>query len=97
MGDIKKNGTVKINQLFETYKKRLQAPQKTVIKTLQEIIRDLLGFEIEKDHCSYNVFNKTLTLNISGTKKTEILIRKEEILNHLKGRLGQKSAPKEII
>ena len=37
-GDI-----VKVSDLFETYKKRLHAPQGTVIKTFKEVASDLLA------------------------------------------------------
>lgn len=88
---------VNIKTLFDTYKKRFRAPQKTVIKTFQEVAKDLLGVEIDQKNCEYSVSSKTLQIILSGPIKTEILIRKEEIITHMKGRLGEKSAPKEIL
>ena len=90
-------GVVQIGSLFDIYKKKLKAPQKTVIKTFQEVVKDLLQITFKNDQCSYTVFTKTLSITVSGTIKTEILLRKKEILTHMRGRLGEKSAPKDII
>lgn len=88
---------VNIKNLFDVYKKKLRAPQKTVVKTFQEVVGDLLHTEIKTESCEYSVSEKTLRLTVSGPLKTEILIRKPEILLHMKGRLGEKSAPQDII
>ena len=87
----------KISNLFDVYKKRLKAPQGTVIDAFIEIVTDLISVTLTKKQCSYSVFNKILYLNVSGPAKMEILIHKKEILTHLKGRLGEKSAPKNIL
>ncbi len=87
----------KFSSLFDVYKKRLKAPQGTVINVFIEVVMDLFSIILIKKQCSYSVFNKTLHINISGPAKTEILIHKTEILTHLKGRLGEKSAPKDIL
>lgn len=93
----RKHKTTNIKDLFDIYKKRLRAPQKTVINTFQEVVDDLLGVTIDEKTCEYTPANKTLKLAVGGPLKTEILLRKKEILSHLKGRLGERSAPKEII
>ena len=90
-------GIKPINSLFEKYKSRLVAPQGSVKKSFCEIVQDLYGFEINERNLDYSVYSKTLTLKVSGPLKTELLLRKDEILTHLKGRLGDKSAPKTII
>lgn len=88
---------VKVSDLFETYKKRLRAPQGAVIKVFQEIIKDLFSFTIKPDQVAYTVSTRTLSLAVQGPLKSEILLRKKEVLAHLKGRLGEQSSPKEII
>ena len=88
---------VKIGNLFDKYKKTLKAPQGVVIDAFIEVIDDLMGFEIKKEQCRYTVSTKTLGVAVSGPLKSEITIRKKEILAHLKGRLGEKSAPKDIV
>ena len=91
-GDI-----VKVGDLFEVYTKRLKAPQGTVITTFREVVKDLLDVSIDKKQCAYTVATKTFKITAPGPLKSEILIRKREILMHMKGRLGEKSAPTEII
>ncbi|MDB9944436.1 hypothetical protein OAD26_00350 [bacterium] len=86
-----------IGSLFDKYRKRLKAPQKTVINTFQEVVADLFGIHIDEKDCGYTVSNRMFRLNVSGPFKTEILMRKKEVLLHMKGRLGEKSTPKEII
>ena len=91
-GEIKKVG-----DLFEKYKRVLRAPQGIVTDAFIEVVSDLVGIEIPKDRISYSVHNKTLTMRISGPLKTEILLKKKEILLHMKGRLGEKSVPKVFL
>jgi hypothetical protein len=93
----KERGPQKINIFFETYKKKLRPPQKTVVRTFQEVVKDLLGVTISENSCSYTVSTKTLTITTNGPTKTEILLRKKEILDHIKGRIGEKGAPEEIL
>ena len=99
-GDIlymRGEGIKNIGTLFERYKNILRAPQGTVVTTFQEVVEDLFAYKIKKDNCNYTVASRTIFLNINGPLKTEIMLRKEEILAHLRGRLGDKSAPKDII
>ena len=92
-----KGQAVKIASLFEAYKTRLRAPQGVVVKTFQEVIKDMFNIAVRAEQCSYSVHSKTLTVNVSGPLKMEIRMRKAEILTHLKGRLGEKGAPQEIL
>jgi hypothetical protein len=87
----------KISKLFEAYATRFKAPEKTVIKAFVEVVQDLFGFTLKDSYCAYTPSSKILRLLAPGPLKTEILIKKKEILTHLKGRLGEKSAPKEIL
>ncbi len=87
----------KVGDLFEKYRQVLKAPQGVVVDSFVEVVSDLIGIEISKDRISYTVHNKTLTLQISGSLKTEILLRKEEIFTHMKGRIGKQSTPKTIL
>ncbi len=87
----------KVGDLFERYKKILRAPQGVVVDAFVEVVSDLIGIEIPKERLSYSVHNKTLTMRISGPLKTEILLHKDEILLHMKGRIGKQSVPKVLI
>jgi hypothetical protein len=91
-GEIKK-----IGDLFEVYRKKLRAPEKSVIDTALEVIHDLIPQKLTRSMCSYSPHSRILTIRASGLIKTEIMLRKKEILAHLEGRLGSKSTPHEII
>ncbi|MBX2866507.1 hypothetical protein KTR10_00905 [Candidatus Kaiserbacteria bacterium] len=90
-------GVKKLGDLFSVYKERLIAPQGAVIDMFIEVVQELLSVEIKKEKVSYNPHSKTLSLAIGGPLKAEILLRKEEVLAHMKARLSGKSAPKEIL
>jgi hypothetical protein len=95
---IRKDGPpTKISDLFEVYKKRLRAPQGSVIAATVEVIHDVLGITIETRFFAYTPTTHVLHIKAPGPIKSEIMLRKEEILNHLKGRLGEKSAPTQIL
>ena len=97
MRRVGKSAPTKISDLFEVYKKRFRAPQSSVIEAAIEVIHDILGVTIDKKHFSYNPHARTLMINTSGMLKTEVHLRKSEILTHLQGRLGPQSAPKIIL
>ena len=86
-----------IANLFEKYKKTLKAPQGTVIETFIEVVDDVIGIKIPKEQIRYTVAQKIISLRASGPLKTEIKLHQEEILTHLRGRLGTQSAPREIL
>ncbi len=93
----KEGGPIKINNLLDVYKKRLKAPERTVIQTFQEVVSDILKISIPDAQCSYSPNTKTLTIRNNGQVRSEILMHKKEILTHLKGRLGEKNTPKEVL
>jgi hypothetical protein len=97
MRRIGKGVPTKISDLFEVYKKRLRAPQGSVIEASVEVIHDVLGITIDKKHISYMPHSRTLTIKTSGMIKTEVNLKKDEILTHLKGRLGPQNAPTTIL
>jgi hypothetical protein len=88
---------VKISNLFEVYKKRLRAPQKSVVAAATEVVEDVLGIILKENVCEYSPSSRILRINASGPLKSEIFLHKEEILTHLKGRLGDTSAPTQIL
>ncbi len=87
----------KISDLFAVYRKRLRAPQGSVIGAACEVIEDLTGIVVRKEACTYSPHGRILRIAIPGPKKSEIMMRREEILTHLKGRLGQEGAPTQIL
>lgn len=88
---------IKLSALFEKYKKTLRAPQGVIIDCFTDVVSELIKIDIAKESVTYTVHSKTLSVRVSGPLKSEIRLRKKEILNHMKGRLGEQSAPKEIL
>lgn len=93
----KNKGVVHITNLFEKYKKNLVAPQKTVIDAFQKATQEVVGIELKTHHLSYSPHTKTLSLSVSGTIKTEIFLRKKEVLTHIEKNLGKKNTPTTIL
>jgi hypothetical protein len=89
-------GIKKLSSLFDRYKHALIAPERSVITCFCEVVEDLYGWQLKTDIVSYQPNTKTLQVRASGVFKTEIQLHKEEILTHMKGRLGVKNTPKEI-
>ena len=87
----------KIGDLFEKYRRRLVAPEGSVIDAFIEVVEDVLSFKIQKSKVRYTPASRTLSLTGSGIIKSEIKLHENEILNHLKGRLGEKNAPRAIL
>lgn len=87
----------RVSSLFEKYKKTLVAPESSVIEVFLEVLDDVLGIRIEKSKVRYVPGTKTLSIQGLGSLRSEIKMHEKEIMNHLKGRLGEKSAPKKIL
>ena len=90
-------GIVRVSDLFKKYTQVLKAPQGVVVTAFIEVVKDLLETTLTPDQCTYSVATKTLVVRASGMLKTEIILQKKNIIDHLKGRLGEKSAPQEIL
>lgn len=86
-----------ITDLFDKYKRTLKAPQGVVIEAFVEVVADITGFTLNHDQVRYTVVTKTISIRASGALKTEIKLNQEEILRHLRGRLGLSSTPKLIL
>ena len=89
-------GIVKVSDLFLKYKSILKAPQGTVITACIESVSEIFGHTLSKSQCRYNIHTKTLTITVSGILKSEIILRKREILQKMIEKLGTESAPKDI-
>jgi gluconate kinase len=90
-------GIVKVSDLFKKYRDTLKAPQGAVVTAFLEVVKELFGVTLKKEHCAYRVSTQTLTLTTSGMLKTEILLKKKVILSKMAEKLGEKSAPREIL
>lgn len=87
---------IRIGDLFESYRKRLRAPQRSVILVFVEVVDEVVGIEVSPDHVAYHPHSRTITLKTKRVIANEILLQKEEVLAHVAGRLGEHSAPKYL-
>lgn len=85
-----------VASLFDTYKKRLVAPEGAVIGEFLELVEDMFSVKVPKSKVAYNPATKMLTMRGLGALRSEILMREREVLAHLKGRLGEKNAPRRV-
>ncbi len=91
------NGIVKVSNLFSKYKNLLRAPQGSVITAFIEVVEDIFHTTLKKEHCSYSPQTKTLSVKVSGMIKTEIILKKKNILQGMAEKLGDTNIPKEIL
>ncbi|MEX0912935.1 MAG: hypothetical protein WDZ56_00220, partial [Candidatus Paceibacterota bacterium] len=73
------------------------APEATVTDAFVEVVKDLLGFDLDKKKIRYSPSTKTLSLVGNGALRSELKLHEKEILVHLTGRLGKKSVPVKIL
>jgi hypothetical protein len=87
----------KIGSLFDLYKDKFRAPQKSVIDVVVVVIFEVTGITLDSDRCTYKVSTRILATNAPALIKHEISRYEAEILDHCRGRLGVDSAPQRII
>jgi hypothetical protein len=85
-----------INSLFDRYKQQLRPPQKVVVDEVIEVIEDLFTITLEPSRIEYKSYEKCIYLRVSGVLKSELLLRKDEILAHIRARLGVNQGPTDI-
>jgi len=91
------DGVKKVSDLFAVYKKRLRAPQKSVIDCFVEVVEEVCGIALPKKSVRYVPSSRTISVTAPGQIKTEIALSKDELIVHMKGRLGEQSAPHHIV
>lgn len=91
-------GIIRVSTLFEKYKKTLRAPEKSVTNQFLITVREIFPqLTIKESQCLYSPQTKTLSIQISGPVKTEIILKKETILLKMKDALGERSVPRNIL
>ena len=90
-------GIKPLNSLFDKYKTILKPPQASVVKVFCEVVSDVMDIKIPTDRVEYSVAQKTITLKTPSAITSEIKLHQKDIINHLKGRLGEKNAPVTIL
>lgn len=86
----------RLGDLFERYRTRIKAPQASVEKECLIVIKELTQFDLELSQVEYTVSTRTLSLRVPSVLRTEILLKKPEILERLKSHLGADSCPTYI-
>jgi hypothetical protein len=95
---FKKRGEITaVRDLFEKYRKTLQAPQKTVELEAIKIIGELTGIKLREDQISYLPSTRVLSINAPSLIKQELKTKNKQILDELKNSLGVKSSPQTIL
>ena len=84
---------IKVSSLFEKYKKRLKPPQGSVIKEVIEVVEDITGIILENSQIKYSIHTKVISIQAPSLIKQEIKLKQDEILIHLKARLGVNNIP----
>lgn len=87
----------KLSSLFDKYKKILKAPEASVVAAFLEVVEDMFAVRMSAKKISYNPSTRLLSVHGLGALKSEIRMREKEVLAHLRGRLGEKSAPTRIV
>lgn len=85
-----------LSSFFDNYRKNFAPPQSGVVEEVREVVKDLLGMELKKEQVSYSVLSKTISLQCGAVLKHEIVRHKDDILLHLKARLGEKHCPTNL-
>jgi len=88
---------IKVGDLFTKYRSSIKAPQGSVIEAAVEVIYDVTGIKLDRSRCQYAVASRTLATNAPALVRQELARYHDEILVHMKGRLGEKSTPTRII
>lgn len=88
---------IRVGSLFEKYATKLRPPERTVTTVVCEVIGDVMGYPIKENMVRYKVSTKTIELKMPSILKQEVLMHQNEIMVHLKGRLGETHAPRTIM
>ena len=94
---MKEEGPKKVNALLAKYRNILKAPQGSVVKSFIKNAERECGFLLTKEVVTYTPSTRTLSVQIAGPRKQEILFAKGRILDAMKEELGVGSAPHHII
>jgi hypothetical protein len=83
---------VSISLLLDRFK-NLRIPNESLRKEVQIVLKNIFDEEVGLD--DIKIVKGTVHLNIDGPLRSEVLLRKEEILKDLENSLGEKT-PKNI-
>ena len=87
---------VSLGSLLSRYKIHLRAPEGAVIEAFIAVA-GRYDISLTRKECGYNVSTRALSIRSSGPKKTEIFLKKGDLLRAITEVLGTRNAPKDII
>lgn len=90
-------GVTHVSNLFSKYITLLKPPQGVVVQASIDVINEMFHYTIQKKQCTYHTHSKTLSLTIPGALKTEVLLRKNEVLTEIGKKIGIENTPKNIL
>jgi hypothetical protein len=88
---------VAVRDLFEKYRKTLQAPQKTVELEAIRVIGELVNITLKEHQVFYTPSSRILAIKAPSILKQEVAMKRDAILTELKHRLGAKNAPQTLL
>lgn len=95
---FKKKGEITpVRDLFEKYRKTLQAPQKSVELEGIKVIGEITGITLREDQIEYTPSTRVLSIKAPSLIKQELKTKNKIILDEIKKSLGAKSAPQTIL
>lgn len=83
--------------LFEKYKKILKAPEASVTNEFRVVVDELIGIKLKQEQITYKPASRIIYLKTPAPVRSEIKLHKEEIITHLKARLGVSQAPLDVL
>jgi len=86
-----------LGRLLERYKTLLKPPQASVEKECIAVIEEMTGIALKPHQVRYTVSSRTITIKAPSILRSELSFHRTAILEVLKNRLGDTSAPTAII
>jgi hypothetical protein len=86
-----------LGNLLLKYKSLLKPPQASVEKECITAITHVTGITLLPHQVSYTVATKTLILKAPSLVRSELMLRRGDILEECKRRLGEKGSPETIL
>ena len=83
--------------MFAVYRQKIKPPQASVIKVVIEVVYKEVGISLASKHFTYTPNSKVLYCKAPSVVKTEILHKKDAIIQSLQNELGERNAPTTII
>jgi hypothetical protein len=86
-----------LGNLLLKYKSLLKPPQASVEKECIVAITTVTGITLLPHQVSYSVASKTLVLKTPSLLRSELMLRRVDILEECKRRLGEKGGPETLL